>query len=116
MIEVSSAPVRRDPGTDLAGSTSPLDVSPVIPVVVIDDVADAVPLARAALSVSGPTFHVTWERLPAVLDLLRECSIDLSRELGGAKFAEEAFQEPSPSTIDQLQKLCRAARSGVATA
>ena len=59
----------------------------------------------AALSMSGPTFHVTWERLPTILDLLRECSIALSRELGGARFAEEAFRVPSADTIAELHRL-----------
>ena len=48
-------------------STSPLDVSPVIPVVVIDDPATAVPLARALLAGGVAIIEVTL-RTPRALD------------------------------------------------
>jgi Entner-Doudoroff aldolase len=48
-------------------STSPLDVSPVIPVVVIDDPAHAVPLARA-LVVGGVSIIEVTLRTPQALD------------------------------------------------
>ena len=48
-------------------STSPLDVSPVIPVVVIEDPATAVPLARALLAGGVAIIEVTL-RTPRALD------------------------------------------------
>ena len=48
-------------------STSPLDVSPVIPVVVIDDPATAVPLARALVTGGVAIIEVTL-RTPRALD------------------------------------------------
>ena len=48
-------------------STSPLDVSPVIPVVVIDDPAHAVPLARALVAGGVAIIEVTL-RTPRALD------------------------------------------------
>ncbi len=48
-------------------TTSPLDVSPVIPVVVIDDPAHAVPLARALVAGGVSIIEVTL-RTPRALD------------------------------------------------
>ncbi|HEU4547297.1 MAG TPA: keto-deoxy-phosphogluconate aldolase, partial [Microlunatus sp.] len=48
-------------------STSPLDVSPVIPVVVIDDPATAVPVARALVTGGVAIIEVTL-RTPRALD------------------------------------------------
>ncbi|MFD5543276.1 bifunctional 4-hydroxy-2-oxoglutarate aldolase/2-dehydro-3-deoxy-phosphogluconate aldolase [Streptomyces sp. NPDC127079] len=49
---------------------SVLDLAPVVPVVVIEDVADAVPLARALVAGGLPAIEVTL-RTPAALDAIR---------------------------------------------
>ncbi|MFJ6082265.1 bifunctional 4-hydroxy-2-oxoglutarate aldolase/2-dehydro-3-deoxy-phosphogluconate aldolase [Streptomyces sp. NPDC092369] len=50
--------------------TSVLDLAPVVPVVVLDDVADAVPLARALVAGGLPAIEVTL-RTPVALDAIR---------------------------------------------
>ncbi|MFD8818941.1 bifunctional 4-hydroxy-2-oxoglutarate aldolase/2-dehydro-3-deoxy-phosphogluconate aldolase, partial [Streptomyces sp. NPDC059627] len=50
--------------------TSLLDLAPVVPVVVIEDAADAVPLARALVAGGLPVIEVTL-RTPAALDAVR---------------------------------------------
>lgn len=50
--------------------TSLLDLAPVVPVVVIEDAADAVPLARALVDGGLPVIEVTL-RTPAALDAVR---------------------------------------------
>ena len=47
-----------------------LDLAPVVPVVVLEDVADAVPLARALVAGGLPAIEVTL-RTPAALDAIR---------------------------------------------
>ncbi len=47
-----------------------LDLAPVVPVVVIEDAADAVPLARALVAGGLPAIEVTL-RTPAALDAIR---------------------------------------------
>lgn len=47
-----------------------LDLAPVVPVVVLDDAADAVPLARALVAGGLPAIEVTL-RTPAALDAVR---------------------------------------------
>ncbi|MGV9254397.1 bifunctional 4-hydroxy-2-oxoglutarate aldolase/2-dehydro-3-deoxy-phosphogluconate aldolase [Streptomyces sp. NPDC003697] len=49
---------------------SVLDLAPVVPVVVLDDAADAVPLARALVAGGLPAVEVTL-RTPAALDAIR---------------------------------------------
>ncbi|WP_040893543.1 bifunctional 4-hydroxy-2-oxoglutarate aldolase/2-dehydro-3-deoxy-phosphogluconate aldolase [Streptomyces griseoaurantiacus] len=49
---------------------SVLDLAPVLPVVVVDDAADAVPLARALVAGGLPAIEVTL-RTPAALDAIR---------------------------------------------
>ncbi|MDG9716034.1 bifunctional 4-hydroxy-2-oxoglutarate aldolase/2-dehydro-3-deoxy-phosphogluconate aldolase [Streptomyces sp. DH24] len=49
---------------------SVLDLAPVVPVVVIEDAADAVPLARALVAGGLPAIEVTL-RTPAALDAIR---------------------------------------------
>ncbi|MDH6628692.1 2-dehydro-3-deoxyphosphogluconate aldolase/(4S)-4-hydroxy-2-oxoglutarate aldolase [Streptomyces sp. LBL] len=53
-----------------SGSGSLLDLAPVIPVVVVEDAADAVPLARALVAGGLPAIEVTL-RTPAALDAAR---------------------------------------------
>jgi 2-dehydro-3-deoxyphosphogluconate aldolase / (4S)-4-hydroxy-2-oxoglutarate aldolase len=51
-------------------ASSPLDLAPVVPVVVIEDAADAVPLARALVAGGLLAIEVTL-RTPAALDAIR---------------------------------------------
>jgi 2-dehydro-3-deoxyphosphogluconate aldolase/(4S)-4-hydroxy-2-oxoglutarate aldolase len=51
-------------------TTSVLDLAPVVPVVVVEDAADAVPLARALVAGGLPAIEVTL-RTPAALDAIR---------------------------------------------
>lgn len=53
-----------------AMASSLLDLAPVVPVVVIDDAADAVPLARALVAGGLPAIEVTL-RTPVALDAIR---------------------------------------------
>ncbi len=46
-------------------------LAPVIPVLIVDDVADAIPLARALVAGGLPVLEVTM-RTPAALDVMRE--------------------------------------------
>ncbi|MFJ4694857.1 bifunctional 4-hydroxy-2-oxoglutarate aldolase/2-dehydro-3-deoxy-phosphogluconate aldolase [Streptomyces sp. NPDC088766] len=52
-------------------AASVLDLAPVVPVVVVADVADAVPLARALVAGGLPAIEVTL-RTPVALDAIRE--------------------------------------------
>ncbi|WP_329277654.1 bifunctional 4-hydroxy-2-oxoglutarate aldolase/2-dehydro-3-deoxy-phosphogluconate aldolase [Streptomyces sp. NBC_01451] len=51
-------------------SPSVLDLAPVVPVVVVEDLADAVPLARALVAGGLPAIEVTL-RTPVALDAIR---------------------------------------------
>ncbi|MDQ0712999.1 2-dehydro-3-deoxyphosphogluconate aldolase/(4S)-4-hydroxy-2-oxoglutarate aldolase [Streptomyces luteogriseus] len=62
-----------------APPASVLDLAPVVPVVVIEDSADAVPLARALVAGGLPAIEVTL-RTPAALEAIRE----IAREVPGA--------------------------------
>ncbi|MGW1585504.1 bifunctional 4-hydroxy-2-oxoglutarate aldolase/2-dehydro-3-deoxy-phosphogluconate aldolase [Streptomyces sp. NPDC002386] len=53
-----------------ASAASVLDLAPVVPVVVVSDVSDAVPLARALVAGGLPAIEVTL-RTPAALDAIR---------------------------------------------
>ncbi|UYQ61811.1 bifunctional 4-hydroxy-2-oxoglutarate aldolase/2-dehydro-3-deoxy-phosphogluconate aldolase [Streptomyces peucetius] len=63
--------------------SSVLDLAPVIPVVVIDDAADAVPLARALVSGGLPAIEVTL-RTPAALDAIRAIAAEVPDAVVGA--------------------------------
>ncbi|MET9362476.1 bifunctional 4-hydroxy-2-oxoglutarate aldolase/2-dehydro-3-deoxy-phosphogluconate aldolase [Streptomyces sp. NPDC006632] len=62
---------------------SVLDLAPVLPVVVIDDVADAVPLARALVAGGLPAIEVTL-RTPAALDAIRAVAEQVPGAVVGA--------------------------------
>ncbi|MFE6284276.1 bifunctional 4-hydroxy-2-oxoglutarate aldolase/2-dehydro-3-deoxy-phosphogluconate aldolase [Streptomyces sp. NPDC057877] len=62
---------------------SVLDLAPVIPVVVLDDPADAVPLARALVAGGLPAIEVTL-RTPAALDAIRAIADDVPDAVVGA--------------------------------
>ncbi|MBD9727848.1 bifunctional 4-hydroxy-2-oxoglutarate aldolase/2-dehydro-3-deoxy-phosphogluconate aldolase [Streptomyces caniscabiei] len=55
---------------------SVLDLAPVLPVVVVDDPADAVPLARALVAGGLPAIEVTL-RTPGALDAVRAVSAEV---------------------------------------
>lgn len=67
---------------DPAG-TSVLDVVPVMPVVVLERVEDAVPLARALVAGGLPAVELTL-RTPAALDAVRAIAADVPDILVGA--------------------------------
>lgn len=62
---------------------SVLDLAPVIPVVVIEDAADAVPLARALVAGGLPAIEVTL-RTPAALDAIRAIAAGVPDAVVGA--------------------------------
>ncbi|MFE1234075.1 bifunctional 4-hydroxy-2-oxoglutarate aldolase/2-dehydro-3-deoxy-phosphogluconate aldolase [Streptomyces sp. NPDC059442] len=57
--------------------------APVVPVVVIEDAADAVPLARALVAGGLPLIEVTL-RTPAALDAVRAIAAEVPRAVVGA--------------------------------
>ncbi|WP_405858886.1 bifunctional 4-hydroxy-2-oxoglutarate aldolase/2-dehydro-3-deoxy-phosphogluconate aldolase [Streptomyces sp. NBC_01515] len=64
-------------------SSGLLDLAPVLPVVVIEDVADAVPLARALVAGGLPAIEVTL-RTPGALEALRAIAGEVSGAVVGA--------------------------------
>ncbi|WP_227463850.1 bifunctional 4-hydroxy-2-oxoglutarate aldolase/2-dehydro-3-deoxy-phosphogluconate aldolase [Nocardioides lijunqiniae] len=64
-------------------STSLLDVVPVLPVVVIDRLEDAVPVARALVAGGLPAIELTL-RTPVALDAIRAIADDVPEILVGA--------------------------------
>ncbi|MEU4347443.1 bifunctional 4-hydroxy-2-oxoglutarate aldolase/2-dehydro-3-deoxy-phosphogluconate aldolase [Streptomyces sp. NPDC023838] len=62
---------------------SVLDLAPVVPVVVLDDAADAVPLARALVAGGLPAIEVTL-RTPAALDAIRAVAAEVPGAVVGA--------------------------------
>ncbi|MGW1559142.1 bifunctional 4-hydroxy-2-oxoglutarate aldolase/2-dehydro-3-deoxy-phosphogluconate aldolase [Streptomyces sp. NPDC002144] len=62
---------------------SVLDLAPVVPVVVIEDAADAVPLARALVAGGLPAIEVTL-RTPVALDAIRAIAADVPEAVVGA--------------------------------
>ncbi|MGW7070127.1 bifunctional 4-hydroxy-2-oxoglutarate aldolase/2-dehydro-3-deoxy-phosphogluconate aldolase [Streptomyces sp. NPDC054855] len=64
-------------------SASVLDLAPVVPVVVVEDVADAVPLARALVAGGLPAIEVTL-RTPAALDAIRAIAAEVPDAVVGA--------------------------------
>ena len=66
-----------------SASSSVLDVVPVMPVVVIDDLADAVPVARALVDGGLPAIELTL-RTPVALDALRAIAAEVPEIALGA--------------------------------
>ncbi|MFE6482514.1 bifunctional 4-hydroxy-2-oxoglutarate aldolase/2-dehydro-3-deoxy-phosphogluconate aldolase [Streptomyces sp. NPDC057757] len=62
---------------------SVLDLAPVVPVVVLQDAADAVPLARALVAGGLPAIEVTL-RTPAALDAIRAIALEVPDAVVGA--------------------------------
>jgi 2-dehydro-3-deoxyphosphogluconate aldolase/(4S)-4-hydroxy-2-oxoglutarate aldolase len=72
------------PGAPSAPSdASVLDLAPVVPVVVLHDVADAVPLARALVAGGLPAIEVTL-RTPAALEAIRAMAAEVPGAVVGA--------------------------------
>ncbi|MBT2900325.1 MULTISPECIES: bifunctional 4-hydroxy-2-oxoglutarate aldolase/2-dehydro-3-deoxy-phosphogluconate aldolase [unclassified Streptomyces] len=63
--------------------TSVLDLAPVVPVVVLHDAADAVPLARALVAGGLPAIEVTL-RTPAALESIRAMAAEVPGAVVGA--------------------------------
>ncbi|MET9778639.1 bifunctional 4-hydroxy-2-oxoglutarate aldolase/2-dehydro-3-deoxy-phosphogluconate aldolase [Streptomyces sp. NPDC006367] len=64
-------------------AASVLDLSPVVPVVVVDDLADAVPLARALVAGGLPAIEVTL-RTPVAVDAIRAIAGEVPGAVVGA--------------------------------
>ncbi|MFC8081899.1 bifunctional 4-hydroxy-2-oxoglutarate aldolase/2-dehydro-3-deoxy-phosphogluconate aldolase [Streptomyces sp. NPDC057340] len=64
-------------------AVSVLDLAPVVPVVVVDDLADAVPLARALVAGGLPAIEVTL-RTPVALDAIRAIAGEVPGAVVGA--------------------------------
>ncbi|MFE9447913.1 bifunctional 4-hydroxy-2-oxoglutarate aldolase/2-dehydro-3-deoxy-phosphogluconate aldolase [Streptomyces sp. NPDC006739] len=75
----SSVPASAPASPSASAPVSVLDLAPVVPVVVVADAADAVPLARALVAGGLPAIEVTL-RTPAALDAIRA----VTREVPGA--------------------------------
>ncbi|MFB6555663.1 bifunctional 4-hydroxy-2-oxoglutarate aldolase/2-dehydro-3-deoxy-phosphogluconate aldolase [Streptomyces sp. NPDC056405] len=66
-----------------SSAASVLDLAPVVPVVVVDDLADAVPLARALVAGGLPAIEVTL-RTPVALDAIRAIAGEVPGAVVGA--------------------------------
>ncbi|MEV5876708.1 bifunctional 4-hydroxy-2-oxoglutarate aldolase/2-dehydro-3-deoxy-phosphogluconate aldolase [Streptomyces sp. NPDC052101] len=64
-------------------AASVLDLAPVVPVAVLADAADAVPLARALVAGGLPAIEVTL-RTPAALDAIRAIAAEVPHAVVGA--------------------------------
>ncbi|MFE9348502.1 bifunctional 4-hydroxy-2-oxoglutarate aldolase/2-dehydro-3-deoxy-phosphogluconate aldolase [Streptomyces olivaceus] len=64
-------------------AASVLDLAPVVPVVVVDELADAVPLARALVAGGLPAIEVTL-RTPVALDAIRAIAGEVPGAVVGA--------------------------------
>ncbi|ORT60419.1 bifunctional 4-hydroxy-2-oxoglutarate aldolase/2-dehydro-3-deoxy-phosphogluconate aldolase [Streptomyces sp. CB03238] len=67
----------------MTSAPSVLDHAPVVPVVVIEDATDAVPLARALVAGGLPAIEVTL-RTPAALDAIRSIAAEVPDAVVGA--------------------------------
>ncbi|MEU9100592.1 bifunctional 4-hydroxy-2-oxoglutarate aldolase/2-dehydro-3-deoxy-phosphogluconate aldolase [Streptomyces sp. NPDC048361] len=72
-----------EPSSTPASVASVLDLAPVVPVVVIDDAADAVPLARALVAGGLPAIEVTL-RTPAAPGAIRAIAAEVPGAVVGA--------------------------------
>ncbi|MGW7523977.1 bifunctional 4-hydroxy-2-oxoglutarate aldolase/2-dehydro-3-deoxy-phosphogluconate aldolase [Streptomyces sp. NPDC054783] len=66
-----------------SSAASVLDLAPVVPVVVVSDAADAVPLARALVAGGLPAIEVTL-RTPGALDAIRAIAAEVPEAVVGA--------------------------------
>ncbi|MFJ6660997.1 bifunctional 4-hydroxy-2-oxoglutarate aldolase/2-dehydro-3-deoxy-phosphogluconate aldolase [Streptomyces sp. NPDC091377] len=70
-------------GSPGSSDASVLDLAPVVPVVVVDDPADAVPMARALVAGGLPAIEVTL-RTPGALDAIRAIAAEVPEAVVGA--------------------------------
>ncbi|MER6060036.1 bifunctional 4-hydroxy-2-oxoglutarate aldolase/2-dehydro-3-deoxy-phosphogluconate aldolase [Streptomyces sp. NPDC001792] len=66
-----------------SSAASVLDLAPVVPVVVVSDAADAIPLARALVAGGLPAIEVTL-RTPGALDAIRAIAGEVPEAVVGA--------------------------------
>ncbi|NED90926.1 keto-deoxy-phosphogluconate aldolase, partial [Streptomyces sp. SID11233] len=78
---MTDSPVPAQSAAEAAASV--LDLAPVLPVVVIDDLADAVPLARALVAGGLPAIEVTL-RTPVALDAMAAIAAEVPEAVVGA--------------------------------
>lgn len=71
------------PGQDALMTSSVLDLAPVIPVVVVSDLQDAVPMARALVAGGLPAIEVTL-RTPVALDAISAIAAEVPDAVVGA--------------------------------
>ncbi|MFB7242619.1 keto-deoxy-phosphogluconate aldolase [Streptomyces populi] len=71
------------PSSPPSSRASVLDLAPVVPVVVVADALDAVPLARALVAGGLPAIEVTL-RTPAALDAIRAVAAEVPDAVVGA--------------------------------
>ncbi|MGX1759122.1 bifunctional 4-hydroxy-2-oxoglutarate aldolase/2-dehydro-3-deoxy-phosphogluconate aldolase [Streptomyces lydicus] len=87
VTRAASSPASSSPAPSPKLSTLPppavLGLAPVIPVVVLDDATDAVPLARALVAGGLPAIEVTL-RTPAALDAIRAVADQVPEAVIGA--------------------------------
>ncbi|MDH6570745.1 2-dehydro-3-deoxyphosphogluconate aldolase/(4S)-4-hydroxy-2-oxoglutarate aldolase [Streptomyces sp. SAI-117] len=79
----SSSPASRPASSPASRPASLLDLAPVVPVVVLQDASDAVPLARALVAGGLPAIEVTL-RTPAALDAIRAIAAEVPDAVVGA--------------------------------
>ena len=56
----------------------------------------------AALSLSGPAIRVTWDRLPALIALVKRKALDISEALGRPHSLPAAAAQPSPQAASSV--------------
>ncbi|MFB7085858.1 bifunctional 4-hydroxy-2-oxoglutarate aldolase/2-dehydro-3-deoxy-phosphogluconate aldolase [Streptomyces sp. NPDC056296] len=78
-----SSPLPASSALPSSSAASVLDLAPVVPVVVVDDLADAVPLARALVAGGLPAIEVTL-RTPVALDAIRAIAGEVPGAVVGA--------------------------------
>ncbi|WP_037669269.1 bifunctional 4-hydroxy-2-oxoglutarate aldolase/2-dehydro-3-deoxy-phosphogluconate aldolase [Streptomyces griseus] len=78
-----ASPLPASASSSAPSSSSVLDLAPVVPVVVVRDVADAVPLARALVAGGLPAIEVTL-RTPVALDAIRAIAGEVPEAVVGA--------------------------------
>ncbi|UZJ31617.1 bifunctional 4-hydroxy-2-oxoglutarate aldolase/2-dehydro-3-deoxy-phosphogluconate aldolase [Streptomyces endophytica] len=85
VTSAASSPASASGPTSASGPSVPsvLGLAPVIPVVVLDEAADAVPLARALVAGGLPAIEVTL-RTPAALDAIRAIADEVPDAVVGA--------------------------------
>ncbi|MFE0377954.1 bifunctional 4-hydroxy-2-oxoglutarate aldolase/2-dehydro-3-deoxy-phosphogluconate aldolase [Streptomyces inhibens] len=83
VTSAASSPAPASPKLSASPPPSVLGLAPVIPVVVLHDAADAVPLARALVAGGLPAIEVTL-RTPAALDAIRAVADEVPDAVIGA--------------------------------